>query len=417
LSVARFEGFLKEAIGLDAPSIGSSAVERAVRERLAACEISDLDAYWLLLGSSETERQELIESVVVPETWFFRDRGAFTALARAVSGVSPILSRHTPLRLLSIPCSTGEEPYSMAMALLDAGLDPSRFSIDAVDISARALGHARRARYRKNSFRGEDQSFREKYFDGDRLAGPVRERVQFHQSNLFTAGTVLTGAPYDAVFCRNLLIYFDRETQDRAVAVLTSLLAKDGILFVGPSETGLMLSHGFESRNWSLAFAFRAPRPGEPVPPSAARTPPTPRRKRSAPEVHPVPGRFTFLPSAPPAAKPGALARAKTDSTGLERAHELADQGDIAAARQCCETFIRDRGPTAPAHYLLGLLHDAAGESALAIENYRRAVYLDPRHHEALVHLAILIEQSGDSVAAGRLYDRAKRAAARVNET
>ena len=134
--LADFENLLKETMGLDVASIGSSAIERAVEKRLLACELQETHAYWERVRASEAELQELIEAVVVPETWFFRDREAFAALALTV--YEDWLGAHPEdhLRLLSLPSSTGEEPYSMAIALLDAGFPANRFRVDAVDISA-----------------------------------------------------------------------------------------------------------------------------------------------------------------------------------------------------------------------------------------------------------------------------------------
>jgi chemotaxis protein methyltransferase WspC len=80
--LAEFERLLKRTIGLDSGSIGSSSIERAVRVRLAACELEDVHTYWHRVCESEAELQELIEAVIVPETWFFRDGEAFAALAR-----------------------------------------------------------------------------------------------------------------------------------------------------------------------------------------------------------------------------------------------------------------------------------------------------------------------------------------------
>ena len=113
--------FLRETIGLDAGSIGRGVVERAILDRQTAAGAADAIAYLARLRSSKEELQALIEAVVVPETWFFRDPGAFDALSSVVRhGAVPMATE--PLRLLSVPCSTGEEPYSMAMALL-----PSRW--------------------------------------------------------------------------------------------------------------------------------------------------------------------------------------------------------------------------------------------------------------------------------------------------
>ena len=152
MSLAAIENLLKETMGMDAASVSPSVIRRAVEERQAAQRLPDPAAYLALLQQSDTELQELIEAVVVPETWFFRDREAFAALARLALEWRQQHAQGV-MRLLSLPCSTGEEPYSMAMALLDAGIPAERFAVDAVDISQQALRKARQAEYGRNSFR------------------------------------------------------------------------------------------------------------------------------------------------------------------------------------------------------------------------------------------------------------------------
>ena len=102
----RFENLLKQAMGLDAASIGVSAFARAVQTRVRACELGDVEEYWEHVTTCRPELQELVEAVVVPETWFFRDAQAFTAMARMA--MADWLPQHAEgkLRLLSLPCST-----------------------------------------------------------------------------------------------------------------------------------------------------------------------------------------------------------------------------------------------------------------------------------------------------------------------
>src|ERR1700722_3528138 len=180
-----FENLLRQKMGLTAASIGSPAVERAVKSRMADLGYAQAADYGCYLSASAEELQELIEAVVVPETWFFRDPQAYVALARLVTE-----ELRSALRVLSIPCSTGEEPYSLVMSLLDAGFLPQQLRVDAVDISARALAVAKRGVYGSNSFRGADLTFRDKYFQptakGYAMTEPVRTHVMFHQRNILS---------------------------------------------------------------------------------------------------------------------------------------------------------------------------------------------------------------------------------------
>lgn len=408
---AAFEQLLQQAMGLDAASIGSSIIERAVQDRQAACGLGDLQAYWEHVRASATELQELIEAVVVSETWFFRDREAYTALARL--GHEEWLRRpaHEVLRLLSLPCSTGEEPYSMAMALLDAGVPPERFHIDAVDISTRALAQARRAVYGRNSFRGADLDFRDRYFDatpqGYRLHDAVRVQVQLQQGNLLAAGFLPGAGIYDVIFCRNVLIYFDRATQDRAIAVLRRLLTARGTLFVGPAETGLLLDHDFVSSKLPLAFAFRQ---AAAAPAKAERPRPVPPpRQAVAVALLPRPVRPHARRAA--AAPAPASVPATPFAAGLDAATRLADQGHLAEAARLCDAQLREQAPSAAAFHLMGLIRNAAGNLAEAAQCFRKALYLDPNHHEALAHLAFLLDKQGDAAGAQALRNRVQRLA------
>jgi chemotaxis protein methyltransferase WspC len=366
-----------------------------------------------LLGACPSELQELIDVVTVPETWFFRDREAFSALAH--EAYDRWLPTHPgrQLRLLSLPCATGEEPYSMAMALLAAGFPSDLFRIDAVDISERVLKRAQEAVYGRNSFRGRDLVFRDWFFEPAgsdfSLAKAVRAQVRFQHGNLLDPAFMPDTTAYDFVFCRNVLIYFDRATQDRAVHVLTRLLKADGLLFVGPSESGLLLNHDFVSAKLPLAFAFRRKVPAslESAKDLAAGYAPLPKPRQAL-------VRRVAEPAA--AVKPLATSRSAVKAgkpmateTGLDEILGLANQGRLSEAIQRCEELLRTHGPSAAAYHLMGLAHDATGMHQEAEQYYRKALYLDPGHHETLLHLAFLLEKQGDAAGALRLQTRAKR--------
>jgi chemotaxis protein methyltransferase WspC len=136
------EQLLTRWIGLDPDTIGQAAIARAVRIRMEALGLDSPAAALEQAAADSAERDRLIEEVVVGESWFFRDPQVFAFVCRFAATRAALPGRG-PIRILCVPCAGGEEPYSMAMGLLDAGLEPEQFSIDAVDM---ALERARAAR-------------------------------------------------------------------------------------------------------------------------------------------------------------------------------------------------------------------------------------------------------------------------------
>ena len=408
------ELLLKKRMGLDAASIGRSCIERAVAQRMAACDVKKAEEYAGLVAGSEEELQELIEAVVVPETWFFRNREAFSALAQlAITEWLPANPSGT-VRMLSIPCSSGEEPYSMAMAMVDAGVPLEHVHIDAVDISALSLQSAEAGFYRRNSFRGASLEFRDRHFtarmDGHHIHKDIQRLVHFRKKNLLDEGFLVGNPPYDFIFCRNLLIYFDQETQDRAVNTLTRLLSGRGVLFIGPSESGLFLRHDFVSAKIPLAFAFRKSSGLR-----RAQHPQTERPRKKAPglprAVAPPTKSLTLTPALKKPAVSSKIAHpaAKAALPLLDAAAKLADEGRLSEAAQLCDEHLREHGSSAQAYYLLGLVRDTASQPDEARKFYRKALYLDPEHSEALLHSAFLAQKCGDESGARALMERARR--------
>jgi len=407
MSETRFENLLEQVMGLSAASIGSSAIERAVDARRRAHGGCDPDAYWRLVQGSADELQQLVEAVVVPETWFFRNPQAFRAMERDVLSLRLRADPQAHVRLLSLPCSTGEEAYTMAMALLDSGVPAHRFSIEGIDISQHAIDQARAGVYGRNSFRGHELGFRDRYFEpapkGWTLRDEVRASVRFSQGNIFAPGFMAQAPAFDVIFCRNMLIYFDLPRQKQAIAVLARLLAPGGTMFVGHSEAGLMRGEGFASAGMAMSFAFtRAP---DPALRSARFSDPLP--VAALPSRSPARTIGLRRPAAPPPRLPRkALAPAAPDLAALRA---MADDGRVEEAERGCQAHMRENGASPDALLLLGLISDASGQGKAAAHYYRKALYLDPANVEALGHLALLLRREGDAAGAQRLDDRLRR--------
>lgn len=402
-----FQKLLRDAIGLSQDTVGPTVIRHALRRRMTACGVGDLHDYWSHLTGNPVELQELIDAVIVPETWFFRDREAFGVAARHV-----VEHRRpgVPFRLLSVPCSTGEEPFSMAMALFGAGLEPQDFTIDAIDVSTRNLAYAKRAVFGRNSFRGDDLAFRERFFDavdgGWRPHASILQQVRFTLGNLLDPALLPETRPSDIVFCRNLLIYFDREGQGQALDRLNQSLAPRGLLFVGPAESGLPSLHGFASARLPMAFAFtKAPAAPVVIPAPAKRRVVVPAStvRSGKPPSPPLPFAKKATPAADIAPAPD---RAAASLAAIEQA---ANAGRLAEAKASATRHLKEFGPSPDAFYLLGLAHDADDAAGEAIANYRKALYLAPDHRQALAHLRLLLQRQGDAGAVAALTERLAR--------
>lgn len=404
------EELLRRRIGLDPSAAGPSLIARATRARMNALRIGGTEAeqYNDLVCRSEREFEALVEEVVVPESWFFRDETPFNLLSdRAASGWIDDPFR-PPLRALSVPCAGGEEPYSIAIALIDRGLPVSRFHVDAVDVSHAALRSAGRAIYGENAFRSRDLAFRDRHFlltpAGYALSDEVRVTVEFLHGNLIDPLLLADRPAYDVIFCRNLLIYLTEEARRQAWAVLDRLLLDSGLLILGHAEQIGLRYKGFRPTGDRRCFAYERSR--EDARPAGVPVKSGPKPKRpltSGPKKH---AGFT-VPS------PKTIeAETGTDSAAgsITEASRLADLGRYDDAADLCERDIKNNGPSAPALFLLGVVRQAAGEREKAERYFEKVVYLDPLHEEALLALSLLSQRRGDQKAAVGYRRRAERA-------
>ena len=398
---------LRRATGL---SVSKSVAERAVGQRMEQTGFADSEAY--LHAITPAEMTQLIELVVVPESWLFRDPQAFYA---TVELVQERWARGRATRILSIPCAGGEEPYSMAMALRDGGVPKQAFSIDAYDLSPGCIERAQAGVYGRNAFRAQDVAFRERYFthvadDCYRIIDALREQVTFRQGNLLQFDTATYSKHYDVIFCRNLLIYFDKPTTRAAIQNLSALLADDGMLLAGYAEVPSFCQNGFAPLQFRQAFALKK----DSTPPAAviqvAALPPARTLRSVPPAPRPAPSRTPPAP-APAAARPRAVPvqQAAVQTDLLAEARLLADRGQLREAGEKCHAHLARVPEAAEAYFMLGIINELAGKMDLADDYWRRCIYLQPDHYEALCHLALLAERNGNSTAASTLKARAAR--------
>jgi len=245
----RLSSFIYTHYGIKLPITKKTMLEGRLHKRLSALNLPGFKAYCDYLFSTEGKRLEVIQMVdlvTTNKTDFFREAIHFDYLTRSIL---PLLLREEQgkqLKVWSAGCSTGEEPYTLAITLSEfAELSPGfSFSIFATDISTRVLESAAKAVYSEEKVLPIPLGLKRKYLLKSkdpknktvRIIPQLRSKVSFDRLN-FIDGDFSTISMFNVVFCRNVLIYFDRETQEKVIRKLCSKIEKGGYLFLGHSES------------------------------------------------------------------------------------------------------------------------------------------------------------------------------------
>ncbi len=480
MSLPEIFTLLANRIGLDPESIGIESLSEVVRVEMAKLSLDDHKAYFAAIKNSRETFFHLVEALLVPETWFFRGREAFELLGKIAreEWLTEPRKKTWPeklwkrKRILSAPCATGEEPFSIAIALLESGIPGTDFQIDAIDLSSNFLREARKGVFGKPSFRGTEFPPNGLLFEPagngvtkDPTGAPkfkvkqsVLDCVRFDSGNLADPAFLLGEAPYDIIFCRNLLIYLHADARKTLIKSLTRLLSPDGYLFTGYAELPFFQASGFTSVKAAKCFACRktAPQPAASLPPPPPPPPAAFRRPRTTSRMAALSARLrrsAIIKSSGATGKSGDFAgshgshgsagsggpapksattgiRSVVSKSGVSRASEpdetrlspielarrLADRGELNEALTICRKSLRDQDTSSELFSLMGLIHQALDQFDRAEEYFNRALFMDPRLSEPLMNLSLIYEKKGDTAKAEVFRARARRAATSENK-
>ena len=391
MSFQTIKHIISDIMGMNPDSIGEKSVEFTIDIMFKNSTFSQKEDYLDFLISSKEEQKKLIEEIRVPETWFFRDMAPFEFFQQQLKKYMPINSKR-PIRVLSIPCSSGEEAYTIAISAFEAGLLPHQIKITACDISPTALEQAKHGEYSSNSFRHKLSIPVEKYFyrqdDKFLIKNFVKNIIDFRVANIVASNFLQNAMPFDFIFCRNLIIYLTDEAKAVLLKHFNKKLKPDGSIITGHSEINFFCKNGFSAINYPSAFAVQ-------------KATETIKEKSIIPIIDQI--LPTFVPIKPVQTDTKAPTpfsthdkqseEEKKEIIDLEQIKSIADSGDLKQAHSHCLTFLELNNTDPKAYFLIGLISEGLRQFAEAQSYYEKAIYLNPTYLEAMIHLNLLYKK------------------------
>jgi len=244
-------------------------VDRRLVERIKATGHDSFKSYFIFVrfDTSGKELQNLINAFTVNETYFFREEYQFRCMVNKM--LPEIVSRKKPgeiIKIWSIPCSTGEEPYSIAIYLLEYWKDIDKWDVEIVgsDIDTNALEKAKRGIYSERSVQNLPKHILQKYFtylgNGDyQICEDLRNSIEFTRINIVDPKETKRYRGFDIVFCRNLLIYFDDLSRKLAAENIYDAMNPGGFICLGHSESMSRITSIFQIRKFPEAIVYQKP--------------------------------------------------------------------------------------------------------------------------------------------------------------
>ena len=264
----KFQEFFYRKTGIQFEPSKRYFVDKRLVERVEACGSESFRTYFTMLRfqTSGVELQALVNLMTINETYFFREEYQFDCLVNSV--LPEIVAKkkdQSPIRIWVIPSSSGEEPYSIAMCLLERwpGIHQWDVEIISSDINTRILNQASAGLYSARSVKHVPPKYLRKYFtqttQGFQLGEDLRHAVEFTRVNLMEAADVRGYRNFDVIFCRNLLIYFDDLSRKQAAETFYDALHPGGFICLGHSESMSRISSLYKIRKFPEAIIYQKP--------------------------------------------------------------------------------------------------------------------------------------------------------------
>lgn len=436
----RFRSLINKTSGIYFDRGKMDLLRYGLSERAEVVGAKDLTEYYEFLTTDshrEEELRQLLSHLSVQETQFFRNLPQFDALRKYV--IPEIARRkaagHRKLKFWSAGCSTGQEPYSIAMSIYDVLPDPQTWDIQilATDLNDHALEVASDGWYPENKISGLDRGHLQRYFrekdNGYQVIKPLRDLISFSRHNMVAESLPIeVFGTCDAVFCRNVIIYFTHQTAKHVIELFFDILNPGGYLFLGHSETLWKMSAKYSLVEMGDAFIYKKSLPRAidgrrfiadrrmremPLPPGVSH-----ERRKTNRDRRDEKGAEDLLITGRKPSEQVTAEVANATSTGIvgseykencKKCRKLIDLGEHEQAMEIMTAAVGRRCTDAESFYILGLALEKMGEYEQSIEAFKKALYCDAGHSLAYFHLANVLEQAGQMKAAVKEYRNAAK--------
>jgi len=431
----RLKSFITERSGLYFKDHDLNGLDNVVRDRMKAHSFDSALSYYNYLTTSEErdeELRELFNLLTVNHTYFFRNEPHFKALKEKVlpeiiqKKIKQAGKEKPSLRIWSAGCSSGEEPYTIAITLQELISDLENWGIQiiATDASSEALGKARKGLYSENSVKTVSKNYLDKYFSVEpghshslryAVSNRIKDMVNFGYHNLMEEGYPLS---FDIIFCRNVVIYFDFGTCLKVMERFHRSLNEGGYLFIGYSETLHFLPDKFKMISWEDAIYYRKAQGVEEAGLALAK-PSLP--EKNIDQILEEISRKQVLAELEAEAKKIALPPKKIEEFLIEinkafylkkynaalglidealaidkkaidvyyiAAEIYVNQANFTLAKDKLSSALKMNPLFAPAHYLFGCINIEEGVLDRAVESFKKALYIDKGFLAAYFYLA-----------------------------
>ena len=264
----KFQEYFYRKTGIQFEHSKRYFVDKRLIERIEATGTDSFRSYFAMLRfqASGIELQALVNSMTINETYFFREEYQFHCLVNSIlPEIVANKKNNEPIRIWVIPSSSGEEPYSIAMCLLERWLGIHKWDVEIIssDIDTKILAQARSGLYSERSVKHVPRAYMQKYFQqtpqGYQLNDDLRSAVEFTRINLMEASEVRPYRNFDVIFCRNLLIYFDDVSRKQAAETFYDALRPGGFICLGHSESMSRISALYKIRKFPEAIVYQKP--------------------------------------------------------------------------------------------------------------------------------------------------------------